>query len=437
MLSSFEINIFKDLVVKFPLWKDLKEYIESDEGGAFRIVDENTENRLCIIRYEKNVSNMDLEHSKWFRCIVWDTEHNLPVCIAPSKASNKEHPYRTIKELTNANITCQEFLEGFMINCFKRCNDDNEYITSRSKLDATGRFYSHRTFNELFRESYNTSYPNTELSDTIGNPDSSKKEVSQFVSFLVQHMDHRIVKNITENKVYIIHRGTVYSDGTILIDESESNTICTFTFGAIPIRRQTYAAALLDNDVSNQLDTIYEIEIENENKNSEVDNWIRSIFADKSWDFQGLVFRDNSGNRWRYRSDKYNAIRSLRGNNSNTRERFAILYSQNLVFKYLEYYPEEMLDITMYTMFINSFNKILYDIYVDFHIRKTITIDKINKIIHPHLYRLHGLFLTNLRPHNKKLGLSDVVSYIHNEPWQRISFLIKNIYEGGIQLIQS
>ena len=48
----------------------------------------------------------------------------------------------------------EEFLEGFMINCFHLAGETSLFITSRSKLDASGHFYSEKSFRQLFVEAY-------------------------------------------------------------------------------------------------------------------------------------------------------------------------------------------------------------------------------------------------------------------------------------------
>ena len=92
------VNTFKDLIEKYPTWADMQLYIESEEGGLFRVVDKNDE--FCMIRYEKGISNMSLPHSKWFRSVVWNTRLHRPVCVAPPKASTDFS--------FNSKMICQE-----------------------------------------------------------------------------------------------------------------------------------------------------------------------------------------------------------------------------------------------------------------------------------------------------------------------------------------
>lgn len=361
-MTHYKVNVFKELIEKYVTWDDLRAYLESEEGGLFKVVDQR--DMFYMIRYEKGVSKMDLPHSKWFRSVVWNSKTHRPVCVAPPKAST-DFSFDSV----NSGLICQELLDGFMINCFK---DETLYITSRSKLDAAGNFYSKRSFRDLFIEAYG---------ETL-TQDCSIDSSNTFYSFLVQHKEHRVVKKIENNRVFIVHKGIVLENGVVEIE-----------------------------DMSN-IETIPHEDMQ----------WVKNIMIQNDWQFQGIVFKDNIGNRWKFRSDKYNAVKALRGNSSNVCDRFSQLINENLLYKYLGYYPEDMIPMTMHVMFLNNIIKTLYDYYVNIHIKK-IKMD-IDRMYLPHLYNIHGLYLTQLRPN--KVTMNDINLYLHRQPWQRISFLIKS-----------
>jgi hypothetical protein len=415
MPINYRINIFKDLVEKYSKWEDLKNYLESEEGGLFRIVD-NDENTYCLIRYEKNISKMDLPHSKWFRSVVWNTKTNRPICIAPPKASSQDFSFKSIKELNESGIICQELLEGFMINCFRCIDDTTLHITSRSKLSAAGNFYSQKSFRELFIEAFNNTHHQDYQQDSnlieneIRNPNSEKNEISIFYSFLVQHKEHRIVKHIDNNRVYTVHRGVVLDDGTVEFEDSPDTINGGSNIENINIESKGSYAQIVSFEVD------------------EVQKNIKKKILDNDWQFQGLVFKDNLGNRWRFRSEKYSAIKVLRGNSSDICDRFSQLFCQNLVHKYLEYYNDEIIKMTYYLVFINNIVLTLYNNYVELHITKTKKAEDIDKIYLPHLYNIHGLYISQLRPNGKKVNMAEITMYLHKQPWQRISFLLKKCH---------
>lgn len=397
MSLHYTNNVFKELIQKYQSWTDLETFLESPEGGEFCI--NKSENGLCIIRYEKNVTNMKLPHSRWFRSVVWNMTTNRPVCVAPPKANLDEIPYTTFKECEEAGIICQELLDGFMINCFRISGDSNVYVATRSKLGGTGKFYSKMTFNELFRDALlNTvSVDLGALLQPVGN------ESACFCCFLVQHKENRIVTKINDNRVFLIHSGAIFEDGSAEITDGHKE------FGG------------MDN-IPNLIGAIPSIR-----PCDDVKTWIKHVMSEKTWEFQGLVFKDASGNRWRYRSEKYSAIKSLRGNSPIERDRFAQLYTQNLLEKYCEYYPEEHFVMTLHTMFLNAIIEMLYEFYVNIHVIRTRSSSDVDKMYLPHLYNIHGIFLSQLRPAGKIVTVEDIQIYMHSLPWQRISFLLKKM----------
>ena len=420
MPIQFELSVFKDLVSQYPNWESLQNYLESPEGGLFRVVD-NTDNGFCLIRYEKGSSKMELPHSKWFRSVVWNTKTNRPVCIAPPKASAQEFPFKSIKDLSDTGIVCQELLDGFMINCFKVVGDETLHITSRSRLSAPGKFYSSKSFRELFEEAYvNT---NTAAFDSnqdkyreLSSPDSSKNEVAIFYSFLVQHAEHRNVNPIISNRVYLVHRGIVYNDGHVDFEDSPETVRGVPNIENIPL-------VLVQQPKSSYA----EIAASVKDDSTEIKQWIKKQLVDRDWSFQGLVFKDDVGNRWRYRSEKFSAVKTLRGNSPNIVERFAQIYTQSLIVRYLEYYPEDKKLIVEYMKYMDIIIKFLYDNYVDLHITKVRTADTVDKMYLPHLYSIHGIYINHLKPNGKKINFCEIKEYLHKQPWQRIVFLIKKL----------
>jgi len=429
MSIQFNNSVFKDLIEKYPEWNTLQGYLESEEGGLFRIADKNKE--LCLIRYDKNTSKMDLPHSNWFRSVVWNTRTNRPISVAPPKASTLEFSYKRLNDVNEAGIVCEEFLDGFMINCFRMVGDNKLYITSRSKLDATGNFYSPKSFRSLFIESYLSLSDDVDQdkevlfqveSNTLEYPNASNHETSVYYSFLVQHKEHRIVTNITQNRVFLVQKGVVYENGTIQVSDHFTSFRDMPNMVTIPlessISKGSYAQIVSSQDDLQK-------EQEEEKDSTEVSRWIMNLCKNRSWQFQGVVFKDHLGNRWRFRSEKYVALKSLRGNSSTPLGRFSQLYTQNLSHTYLEYYPDDSFNFSFFTVFLNNIIQMIYQYYIDLHVTKTRSITTIDKLYHPYLYALHGIYLSQLRPNNKKITIQEIYKYLHKQPWQRIAFLIR------------
>ena len=425
-------TVFKDLIEQYPTWAQLEHYLESEEGGLFRVVDRSVPcleqdsilspsergSGLCLIRYEKGVSNMSLPHSKWFRSVVWDTNTNRPVCVAPPKAATEPCPFSTEEDRKNAGIICQELLDGVMINIFKRAGDKTLHITSRSKLDAAGRFYSSKSFRHLFIEAYTGWIVNPEKSlewliqqeaENIVAPDENKGENAICYSFLVQHTEHRIVKAITQNAAVLIHKGIFYEDGTMQIKDQMTEVDIPHTILSLPPTMEI---------------------------RGDLNTWLEEEMRQRPWDFQGVILKDQAGNRWRWRSEKYKAVKSLRGNSPELLDRFVQLYLQNVTPMYLDYYPEEAISFSFHTEFMHQIVKNVYESYLALRVHKSCTVDRIDKMYHPHLYALHGIYLAHFRPIHKKMTANDVYTYVRSQPWQRVAFLLRKYIDTYFSAIQ-
>ena len=418
MSFCYTNTVFKELCSRFPTWEQLETYLESEEGGQFRVVDQDEKNGLSLIRYEKGISNMELPHSNWFRSVVWDRNTNTPVSIAPPKTSSSEIPCTTRQDAVDTGIICQEHIDGFMINCFKRAGDDQLYITSRSKLNATGHFYSAKSFRQLFVEALTGWTVTAEQPEESMNmilqglpfpsPQADQNEVAICFSFLVQHVEHRIVSVVQGSNCTLIHKAIVYSDGSVSIEDTP---IAPFG-NCLPL------SSIPMTDGSDR-----------------ISDWIQEQLRSQSWEVQGIVFKDRLGNRWRARSESYRTVRSLRGNTSSVLDRFVQLYLQNLAHTYLTYYPEDATVFAFHQEMINYLIRAIHEEYQQLHVRKATSIDKINKMYHPHLYSLHGHYMSQLRPVHKKVTLNEVHDYLRKQPWQRVSFLLRGIQDVYYEMV--
>ncbi len=394
---SFNFDVFNELREKYSTWDSLRVFLESEEGGYIRVVDKS--DKLCILRYDKQMSRFELPHTRWFRSVVWDTEKNIPISVAPPKSSPIEtfNMEQSLKDCLSSGIYCQEFVEGFMINCFKMVGDNKFYITSRSCFDATGKFYSTKTFRELFTEVIITNYESMDnfMNKYVG--DVNENELSRFYSFVVYHPEHRMVTKRETPGYYEVHSGIVYSDGKVVIRDGQS----------------------IPNPGSKKTES------ESESESESVQEFVQGFFSKQDWQFQGLVFKDLSGNRWRFRNEKYQMVKSLRGNNADPLTRFVLMFQQNITKKYLEFYPEEGLGFSLYNVIILTMVNTILNYYKSLHIYKIIMKEDIDKMYWPHLYNLHGYYLANLRGKGLSLTVVDIHQYLQKQPWQRIVFLMK------------
>jgi hypothetical protein len=80
--------------------------------------------------------------------------------------------------------------------------------------------------------------------------------------------------------------------------------------------------------------------------------------------------------------------------------------------------------------------KNIYESYMKLRVHKSCTIDQIDKMYHPHLYALHGIYLAHFQSIHKKMTANDVYTYIRSQPWQRVAFLLRKYIDTYFSAIQ-
>jgi hypothetical protein len=405
------ITVFEELKEKYPDWGAFQAFVESEEGGYLRVLPSlqkgEDEPRYRILRYDKNVSRMDIPHVGWFRSVVWDTVLHCPISVAPPKAVPSAHPFsyeglslsEVNEKVEKGLLSVEEDRDGFMIQAFCVVGDPTIHLATRSRLDASGTFYSGKTFRTLCLEACGLST----MEGIVEPVQEGGGVVAHFYSFLVQHPEHRVVTPVQAPFAYLIQKGIVSASGRVVLADGFPHTILSVKV----------AAADPDPSVSGQT----------------LSSWIQTYCQEQPWWFRGVVVKDTTGRRWRFRSEKYKAIQSLRGNESNLYERYARIFTQNLSGVYLEYYPEEMIPFSLCGVFLNDMIQLLHRMYHAIHVRKSSTFSQIHWVYRPHLYAIHGIYLGTLRPSKKWITAQDIRLYLMGQPPARMAFLLRHHQE--------
>lgn len=363
---TYTIDCFKDLIEQYPTWAQLRPFLESWEGGRLRVIDCGLD--LYLIRYDKGSSNFSIPSTGWYRSVVWDGTTNRPLCVGPPKA--------TETELEGDSLTYEEFYEGVMINAFLR--DGQVRLVTRSKLDATGTFYSARSFQSL-------------LMDTGMTLDSIQTLLTEsqtlFVSLLLQHPEHRIVSHITEPRALVIHTGSVDPSGSVTFQDK------------VPHQEKPVDVPL--------------------------DQWARSIAEARGWQHQGIVVKDGKGSRYRLRSSAYTMVRTLRGDSPRLEVRFLKLRQQQLMETYGFYYPEEKELLGQLELLVRQLTQQLYNFYVCVHIKHSIKFADLPPYWKTHVYALHSYYLGSLKERRFFIRKQEVIQYMNNLPIPRMLHLFK------------
>lgn len=391
----YTLSVFTNLREQYPQWAALREYLESAEGGRLRVIDTDTEH-IHIIRYDKASTDFSKSHVSWFRSVVWDARTNLPLSVAPPKA----HTGLPAEEVAR----WEQFVEGVMVNAFMSTESNDVHLVTRSKLGATGAYYSQRSFSALLEDA--VAEVGTSVPALLGAvPDTAHGEVSVFASLLLQHPEHRIVAHVTRPAVYVVHRGRVLATGDVEMDEEIAlhgiPTLESATKPASPLTLESMGP------------------------------WMTAETERRGWQWQGIVLKDGKGGRWRMRSTPYSMVRTMRGDTPRQDVRFLQLRGRNLADTYLFYYPEEHAAFRRLEQEVRSVTQNLYNAYVAAHITKSIPFMDLPAHWRPHVYTLHGQYLGSLRAQGFFIRKKEAIEYVNHLPIPRQLHLMRKLREGG------
>jgi hypothetical protein len=299
--------------------------------------------------------------------------------VAPPKAQE------TLPEDTGS-LRCEEFLEGVMVNAFLDSSGTVQLAT-RSKLGATGTFYSSRSFQDLFEDALRTKGIDgvQGIKSVLGT--------ATFASFLLQHPEHRIVSRITAPEVYLIHTGSVNADGLVQIQEVSENT--AFAVPLITLSEAPSAAII-------------------------------HLAEQKGWQWQGLVLKDGQGGRWRLRSKAYTMVRTLRGESPRQDVQYLKLREKGMMETYLYYYPEEKQIMWNFESKLRGLTQVLYQFYVTVHIKHLMKFADLPAQWKTHVFSLHSLFLGSLKEKGHFIRKQEVIQYMNNLQIPRVLHLFKS-----------
>jgi hypothetical protein len=330
---------------------------------------------------EEDDSHTDV--SQVCRSVVWNTETNRPCCVAPFAARRDQ------KIPLNTSLRVEDFVEGVMINVFRSKNDTDLQVASRSRVDAGGKFYSEKSFREMFDEALQAKNSSLEDLNTLMVPSGEMEEgvVTTFCSLVMAHPEHRVVRTVHEANLWLIYRGSVLEDGTVQF--STENLPADWT-------PKVYSE---DFQVTEW---------------SEMKAKFEEIRKTNRWFWQGLVVHTGAGTeRWRFRNGAHDRVRrDLRGMESNPLARFLRLRAEKRVQGYLRVYSEDNELFQSLERDYRAATKTLYTWYCRCHKEHSVVFKSMPKSVQPLVFELHKHYLGTLRPKNYTLRLAETIAWI-------------------------
>lgn len=370
---SVRVNYFESLRQRFPTWSELATHLENTEH--VRIIGEGPE---VVLRYARG-AGQDV-----FRSVVWDTVANRPLCVAPFRAKTGQPPLNMQLSAT------EDFVDGVMVNVWVA--DGVLKVATRTLIGGGNKFYSDKTFGEMLAECVAASPLKTieNLRDPLELLRAELGATAAFASLVLQHPEHRVVAKIQSPGLNVVHIGTVAESGAVQIAERATN----------------WPQALARLQVPSYPTRLFRTE-------QEVSDLLLRTGVQRGWRWQGLVFKDGLGGRWRLRTPTYTMMRELRGSEANSMDRFFRLRAAKQVMDYLKHYAEDRQAFWGYEQALRARTADVLAAYVDVHKAHTIKFKDLPEALRPAVFTLHVMWRDQLRAKGFSVRIQNAIEVVN------------------------
>jgi len=367
------MSYFKDLVERFPTADALFTYLKSSEGGSLKVVERSN---TAIIRYEKGTSDFKVPHVKAFRSVVWNKDAHRPVSVTPFKSVEGESLPTDL--ITNYSI--ETFVDGILIGTY--WNGTTWKIHTRSMLGANCRYYSQRTFRDLFEQTIPASF-------------YDKLDKTVCYSWILQHPENRIVCEVRSPRIFLVGAYRIQTDGTIIsLNHSDLDSLKEY----LPKQHSfptwdAMRARLLEWNERYKHNT------------------------------QGFVVREvSTGTRWKLRTESYNKIRLLRDNTPRLDYIWLTQWKAKTFSAYLRIYPEETRQAEVILNRWKTITNELFQLYTaKFKARSAPEVPPKFRSI---LQAMHQHYYNVLKPSGKTLTFHEAVDWMNQRDIPQMLYLI-------------
>jgi hypothetical protein len=320
-----------------------------------------------------------------FRSVVWDTSSNRPLCVAPFRSKEGLPPLNIQLSAT------EDFVDGFMMNAWVGA-DGILNVATRTQIGGNNKFYSEKTFGQLFEECVAASPLKTTeaLRLTLDMVRTEQNATSAFASFVLQHPEHRVVAKVQNPGLNVVHVGTVSETGFVEIAERATN----------------WPQALARLQVPSYPVWTFRSE-------QEVQDLLRRTGVQRGWRWQGLVFKDGQGGRWRLRTPTYTLMRELRGSEASSMDRFFRLRESKQIMDYLKHYTEDRQAFWGYEQTLRARTADVLTAYVDVHKAHAVKFKELPEAFRPAVFTLHVKWRDELRGKGYAVRLQNAIEVVN------------------------
>ena len=293
---------------------------------------------LTLFKYSKEKSNFEKVEVNQARGIILNKTNDI-ICYSLNKFNNKDNKDNNYFNNIWNECIIEEAIDGTQIRLYYY-NNEWQVTTARRILADNSKWNYVKTFQELFNDvKENINY-------TLLNKDYT-------YTFILKHIENRIVSNIKKNELIHIHTRNNKTCEEVNVDINVKKP-CVYHF-------DSYEELLKDLN----------------NLTFETKGYV-------------LKYQDE---RYMFISEEYNKVKNLKGNHLNKLYHYYDLIKKQQLDKFLLYFPEYKIIFSNIQNDLNYFINKIHNLYLDVNIKKSVKLNEIQKEFRKTIYDLHGIYL--------------------------------------------
>lgn len=357
------------------------------------------ERQYDIYNYDREVVCDDNDRLRLCKSLIYDNGDLLSV--APPKSISYKK-FTQMFEFDNENIEISQMVEGTMINMFYNHNNNKWLISTRGAIGGQYFYFRNQYYQDKYNQSRQISFYDMFMEALQAGEKEDLNDLTimklfdkqHTYSFVLQHQDNHIVIPIERPKLYLVAIHKMEFENNIPVCRSvDKSQFVNFEF--VNVLSGIIDIPQIYNDITGFDDAI--------EKYSSIQTTPNDV---------GIVFyHKKMGVRSKYLCDRYNTMKTLRGNNPNIQFQYICLRRTEKINEFLNYFPRyKKLFYTFYSQY-KDFMKNVHNSYINCYIKKTGKIIS-NKYM-PHIYRIHQeCFVPYMMKGEKKIiKIDDVYKY--------------------------
>ena len=367
--TNIQFTNIQSFLHSFPNSEEFQKFVL--ENGILFTVDSELD--LMILRYnrENPLCQFTDNFTRFCRGLIIDSESRDIVCFPPEKNT----PFQSMEYPCFSKLLIEDFIDGTMINVFHHRNQ--WHISTRSKIGADGTWFSKKKFSDMF-------------SEAKGNMDFEKFEKNYTYTFVLRHPENRIVTRYESADLVLVQ-----------VRDRQNLQVCP---------NMIVKNILKERGIEVTIPVVY-----NFTDLEQLTHYISQM----NWEQQGVVIKYGN-QRSKMRNESYNYVKSMRGNNPKVFYNYLELRKNNMIKQYLQYFPEFNDEFEEYRKQVAAMTRLLHQTYMNYRVKKLITVESVPYELRPLVYELHGHHL------GTKISITPdyVRNYFNSLPIKKIIFVV-------------